>query len=94
MVEMHAWQQRIVDEARAEIDRIDLELVRLLNSRARQVARIGTVKRELGTPIYQPDREEQIFARVVRANDGPLEDTAMKRVFERILDEARRLERS
>ncbi len=51
------------------------------------------MKRELGLPVYQPDREEQIFGRVIEANAGPLEDAAVRRLFERILDEARRLER-
>lgn len=93
MDEMPAPERRIVDGARSEIDRIDLELVRLLNRRARQVARIGEVKARYGEPVYQPDREERIFQRVLAANEGPLEDDAVKRLFERILDEARRLER-
>lgn len=86
--------QRAVEAARDEIDRIDLELVRLLNLRAVEVMRIGHVKRRLGEPVYQPDREEKIFGRIVAVNDGPLEDVAIRRLFERILDEARRLERS
>ena len=93
MDEMPAPERRIVEEARSEIDRLDLELVCLLNRRARQVVRIGEVKRRHGEPVYQPDREERIFNRVVAANEGPLEDDAVKRLFERILDEARRLER-
>ena len=93
MDSMGERHRRIVEEARATIDRVDLEIVSLLNERARAVARIGDVKRELGLPIYQPEREEQIFGRVVEANTGPLEDAAVRRLFERILDEARRLER-
>ncbi len=93
METMSEAQRRTVEEARSEIDRIDLEIVALLNERARQVARIGDVKRELGMPIYQPEREERIFVRIVEANTGPLEDGAVRRLFERILDEARRLER-
>lgn len=85
--------RRVVERARDEIDRIDLRLVALLNERAENVGRIGEVKRELGLPIYQPEREERIFSRVLEANPGPLEDAAVKRLFERILDEARRLER-
>ena len=85
--------RRIVERAREEIDRIDLQLVALLNERARNVGRIGEVKKELGLPVYQPEREEKIFRRVLAANPGPLEDAAVKRLFERIVDEARRLER-
>lgn len=80
--------------ARRRIDEIDLELVELLNRRAAEVRRIGEAKQITGEPIYQPDREEEVFVRVVEANPGPLGDRAVRRLFERILDEARRLERS
>lgn len=83
-----------VAEARGLIDEIDLQLVGLLNRRAVQVQRIGSAKHLLGEPIYQPDREQEIFKRIGRANDGPLEDNALRRLFERILDESRRLERN
>ena len=82
-----------IDAARVEIDRIDQEIVRLLSERATHVQHIGAAKQVLGESVYQPDREEKIFERVVAANNGPLEDGAIRRLFERILDEARRLER-
>ena len=86
--------QRIIEEARERIDELDLRIVELLNRRAEQVVRIGQVKGETGDPIYQPEREEQIFARIMEANEGPLDNDALRRLFERILDEARRVERS
>ena len=82
-----------IEAARREIDRLDQEIVRLLSRRAEQVQAIGKAKQKLGEPVYQPDREEAVFERVVAANDGPLDDEALRRMFERILDEARRLER-
>ena len=82
-----------IDQAREQIDRIDAELVRLLNERAEQVRIIGNAKHRLGEPIYQPQREERVFERVIAANPGPLDDGAIRRLFERIVDEARRLER-
>lgn len=82
-----------IERARENIDRIDGDLVRLLNERAEQVRIIGIAKHRLGEPIYQPQREERIFERVIAANAGPLNDGAMRRLFERIVDEARRLER-
>ena len=82
-----------IEAARVEIDKIDQEVVRLLSERATHVQRIGDAKHVLGEPVYQPDREEKIFERVVEANEGPLDDGAIRRLFERILDEARRLER-
>jgi chorismate mutase len=82
-----------IEAARLEIDRIDTEMVALLSERAGHVHRIGDAKRRLGEPIYQPDREERVFDRVLAANQGPLDDGAIRRLFERIIDEARRLER-
>ncbi len=83
----------VIEEARLEIDRIDQRIVRLLNERAEQVRVIGDAKHRLGAPVYQPDRELKVFERVIAANPGPLDDGAIRRLFERIVDEARRLER-
>lgn len=83
----------VLDQARELIDEIDDHLVALLNRRAREVRRIGEAKHECGVPVYQREREEEIFRRVAAANGGPLDDDALRRLFERILDEARRLER-
>jgi len=82
-----------IASAREEIDRIDGKLVRLLSERAEQVRAIGDAKHRLGAPVYQPDRELEVFKRVIAANPGPLDDGAIRRLFERIVDEARRLER-
>ena len=54
---------------------------------------IGRVKKEAGMDIYQPAREADVLAHVQRVNPGPLDDGAVKRLFERVIDEARRLER-
>ena len=82
-----------IEKAREDIDRIDGDLVRLLNERAEQVRIIGNAKHRLGEPVYQPQREEEVFERVIAANPGPLDDGAIRRLFERVVDEARRLER-
>ncbi len=94
MSEADGELERLLARARRAIDEIDRQLVRLLNERSLHVRRIGAAKRRHGLPIYQPDREEEIFANVVAANAGPLEDAALRRVFERILDESRRMERT
>ena len=78
---------------RARIDVIDGQLMRLLNSRSACAVEIGRVKRRLGLAVYSPEREAAILERVERENPGPLEPTAVRRVFERIIDESRRLER-
>lgn len=78
---------------RRRIDQIDTQLMGLLNSRSACAVEIGRIKRALGLPIYSPDRESEILDRVMRENPGPLDDLAVRRVFERIIDESRRLER-
>jgi chorismate mutase len=82
-----------IDAWRSRIDTIDEQLVRLLNSRSACAVEIGRLKRRLGLPVYSPEREASILERVMRDNPGPLEPTAVRRVFERIIDESRRLER-
>jgi len=82
-----------IDELRQRIDELDERLVELLNRRAGAALAIGHLKQRLGLEIYQPDRERQVLANVRRANAGPLDDSAVTRLFERIIDEARRLER-
>ena len=85
---------RSLDELREDIDRVDEVLVRLLNERARVACEIGRLKKELGVEVYQPEREKQVLAHVRGiAAEGPLGSEAIARLFERIIDEARRLER-
>ena len=83
--EIEAWRKRI--------DLIDSQLMGLLNSRSACAVEIGKLKHVAGLPIYSPEREKSILERVMRENPGPLDPTAIKRVFERIIDEGRRLER-
>jgi chorismate mutase-like protein len=83
-----------LDDLRNDIDRVDEVLVRLLNERARVACEIGRIKKELGIEVYQPEREKQVLAHVRSvAAEGPLGADAIARLFERIIDEARRLER-
>jgi len=82
-----------VDDLRRRIDQIDDQLMRLLNSRSACAVEIGRIKRQIGMPVYQPDREKWILDRAERNNPGPLDSGAVRRVFERVIDESRRLER-
>lgn len=82
-----------IDELRQRIDEIDRRLVELLSERARRVVQIGHIKRAAGLPLYQPDREHKIFETVEAMNPGPLSGRALRRLFERILDESRSVER-
>jgi chorismate mutase len=78
---------------RVEIDKLDLRLLDLLNQRTRIVEEIGNVKQALHLSIYEPKREDQVFLNVTGHNQGPLPDDAVKRIFERIIDEMRNVQK-
>jgi chorismate mutase len=78
---------------RREIDAIDLELLELLNRRTRVVESIGEIKQAVQLPVYEPKREDDVFRNVSENNRGPLSHDALKRIFERIIDEMRSLQR-
>ena len=78
---------------RDAIDRVDEVLVKLLNQRAKYAVEIGEIKGILDLPIYSPEREKEVLHHVEERSDGPLEAEAIRRLFERIIDESRRVER-
>jgi len=82
-----------IDELRKRIDLLDDALIRIFNERARIALEIGRVKKELGLAVFDPGREKRIFSRMKADNPGPLDDDAVIRLFERVIDESRRLER-
>lgn len=82
-----------IDEWRIEIDRIDEQLIELLNKRSVCAIEIGRIKRQVGLPIYSPGREKEVIEHVTSRNGGPLDRDAVRRLFERIIDESRRIER-
>lgn len=90
LADAHSGEQ--LDDLRWKIDAFDEALVRLLNARAACALEIGRVKRRLGLAAYEPDREKVVLDNVQRANPGPLGDEAIRRLFEKVVDEARRLE--
>jgi chorismate mutase len=84
------WRMQALRE---RIDALDERLVALLNERAACALEIGEIKRTVGMAIYQPGREKAVLEHVRQVNAGPLDGDAVMRLFERIIDEARRLER-
>ena len=78
---------------RDEIDQIDRRIVELLNDRTAVVEEIGRSKQRLTLGIYEPKREEEVFANIVEHNRGPIPNDAIKRVFERIIDEMRNVQK-
>jgi chorismate mutase len=78
---------------RRRMDEIDKKLVELLNERCKCALEIGHIKLQTNIPLYQPNREKEVLSNAERNNQGPLSDEAIRRLFERIIDEARSAER-
>jgi chorismate mutase len=81
-----------LESLRADIDRIDSQILELLAARVRAVLQVGDVKREHHLAVYDPERERRLIARLIAAAPAPLDADQVRRVFERIIDESRRAE--
>lgn len=82
-----------LSQCRDKIDTVDVSLVALLNQRTAIVQEIGRLKHEAAMPVYEPKREDAVFRNITESNSGPLPDEAMRRIFERIIDEMRTVQR-
>lgn len=82
-----------LEPCRERIDALDRAILELLNDRMRWAHVIGGIKKKLGMPVYVPTREEEVLDNVTAANEGPIPDAAVRRLFERVIDETRSLER-
>jgi chorismate mutase len=78
---------------RERIDQIDRDILALLNHRTTIVEEIGRIKQALQMAVYEPKREDQVFANVMGHNAGPLTADAVRRIFERIIDEMRTVQK-
>lgn len=81
-----------LEELRRAIDEVDQKLLELVAERVRLVLRVGDVKRARDLPVYDPERERQVLERLAAAAPEPLDGTTVRRIFERLIDESRRLE--
>jgi chorismate mutase len=82
-----------IEDWRRKIDELDRKLVALLNDRARAAVEIGKLKRETNLPVYEPDRERVVYANVQEANRGPLPSRDLVRIYERIIDVMRNIQK-
>jgi len=82
-----------IAEWRRKIDELDRKLVELLNERARCAREIGRLKQNTDLPVYEPDREKVIYENVHRANGGPLPDRELTRIYERLIDVMRKIQK-
>src|SRR5215471_7504182 len=82
-----------IEDWRRKIDELDRKLVALLSQRARAAVEIGRLKRDTSMPIYEPDRERIVFENVQAANRGPLPGRDLVRIYERIIDVMRNIQK-
>lgn len=82
-----------IAEWRRQIDEMDEQIVNLISKRAAAAKAIGDIKRQETMPVYEPQREKDVFEHVKRVNPGPLADAELIHVYERIIDVMRTLQR-
>ena len=78
---------------RKQIDELDRRLVELLSERARAAVEIGRLKKDTNLPIYEPERERIVFQKVQEINPGPLPGRDLVRIYERIMDVMRNIQK-
>jgi len=81
-----------IEDWRAKIDAIDKQLLELLSQRANFAIEVGKIKNQRNVQVFDPERERQIIQAILRENKGPLGEDALRRIFERIIEECRRIE--
>jgi chorismate mutase/prephenate dehydratase len=82
-----------LDDFRKKIDELDCQLVKLLNERAHVVVDIGKLKTKTDKPVYAPEREKEVFARITEANDGPLPNKCLMAIWRELMSGSFALER-
>jgi chorismate mutase-like protein len=82
-----------ISDWRRKIDELDEQIVRLINQRADAARAIGELKQGANLPVYEPQREKDVFDHVRRVNPGPLSDTEIVDIYERIIDVMRALQK-
>jgi chorismate mutase-like protein len=82
-----------ISDWRKKIDALDEQIVQFINQRAQAAIAIGDLKHQNNLPVYEPKREQAVFEHVRRVNQGPLPDSEIQHIFERIMDVMRSLQR-
>src|SRR5262245_49143547 len=83
-----------IPEHRKAIDKLDAQIVRLLNDRTKHVFEIGKLKLQTGGEIYAPQRELQVLQRVCKLSHGPLSNESLRAIYSEIMSSARALQKS
>jgi chorismate mutase/prephenate dehydratase len=88
-----ASKSKPLHNLRSQIDRMDRDILRMLNQRASLASRIGDVKNESGLEVYSPGREEEVIQRVLEANGGPLQEACVRAIFRELMSGSRALQK-
>jgi chorismate mutase/prephenate dehydratase len=78
---------------RTQIDKLDLQIVKLVNERAKLAAEIGKVKNDHGAEVFSPAREEEVLKNVLEANKGPLDEGTIRAIFREVMSGSRALQK-
>jgi len=81
-----------LEDLRRSIDAVDQQILKLVHERVRLVMQVGEYKRERGIPVYDPARERALLERLCKGAEPPLDPDTVRRIFERLVDESRRIE--
>src|SRR5437867_6179121 len=78
---------------RSQIDKLDLQILKLANERARLAAEIGKLKTDQGGEVFSPAREEEVLLNVLQANKGPLDASTIRAIFRELMSGSRSLQK-
>src|SRR6516162_9355365 len=90
---LSAKQLAHIRQLRTQIDKLDLQLLKLANERASLAAEIGEIKNDQGAEVFSPAREEEVLKYVIEANKGPLEETTVRALFRELISGSRALQK-
>lgn len=78
---------------RSQIDKLDLQILKLINDRAKLAMDIGKVKSDGGVDVFSPAREDEIVSRILSHHKGPLDERSVRAVFRELMSGSRALQR-
>lgn len=81
-----------LEKIRSEMGKVDREILRMLNERARLAVEVGKVKNEKGLDVYDPSQESRVYSRLQEINAGPLSPNAVNSIFREIISSSRTLQ--
>jgi chorismate mutase-like protein len=81
-----------IEDWRAKIDALDKKMLELLRERAACVIEVGKIKGAQNIQVFDPEREKRIIQNILQENKGPLDEEAVRRIFECVIKEMRRIE--